>query len=113
MTFDLTGDTCALLLVGVTCAFGTVGHAQQSVRRMAKHTLKVFQEVSKVLNTSPNMRIWLFIERVVGEQYMKHSLFCKFLLLFFQLSHMRKDIRLSPLFPTLIDVKLGEACERG
>ena len=62
---------------------------------------------------SPNMRIWLFIEHVVGEQYVKHSLFCKFLLLFFQLSHMKKDIRLSPLFPTLIDVKLGEACERG
>ena len=36
MTFELTGNTFALLLVDVACAFGMVGHVQQSVRRMAK-----------------------------------------------------------------------------
>ena len=40
MTFEPTGDTCALLLVGVAHAFGKVGHVQQSVRKTAKHTLK-------------------------------------------------------------------------
>ena len=29
MTFELTGDTCALLLVGVASAFVTVSHVQQ------------------------------------------------------------------------------------
>ena len=43
MTFEPTGDTCALP-VGVAHAFGTVGHLQQSVRRMAKRTLIEFQE---------------------------------------------------------------------
>ena len=52
MTFEPRGNTCALLLVGVAHAFGMVNHVQQSVRRMAKHTLKEFQEVSKVLNTT-------------------------------------------------------------
>ena len=37
---DLWTDMCTLLLVGVACAFGTVSHVQQNVRRMAKHTLK-------------------------------------------------------------------------
>ena len=40
MTFEPTGDRCALLLVGMAHAFGMVGHVQQSVRRMAKRTLK-------------------------------------------------------------------------
>ena len=38
MTFELTGVTCALLLVGVAHALGMVGHMQQSVR-MAKRSL--------------------------------------------------------------------------
>ena len=29
MTFEPTGDTCALLLVGVASAFVTIGHVQQ------------------------------------------------------------------------------------
>ena len=33
MTFELTGDTCALLLVGVACAFRMVDYVQQSVRK--------------------------------------------------------------------------------
>ena len=40
MTFELTGNMFALLLVGVACAFEMVGHVQQIVRRMAKHMLK-------------------------------------------------------------------------
>ena len=35
------------------------------MRRMAKHMLKEFiesQKVSEVSNTSPNTRIWLFLE---------------------------------------------------
>ena len=39
---------CAILLVVVAHAFGTVGHVQQSMRRMAKCTLKEFDEVNKV-----------------------------------------------------------------
>ena len=38
-----------------------VGHVQQSVssvRKMAKYTLKEFEKVSEVSNTSPNMRIF-------------------------------------------------------
>ena len=58
ITFELTH---ALLLVGVACAFEMVGHVQQSVsnvrRMVAKHTLKEFEELSKFLNTSPNVRI--------------------------------------------------------
>ena len=41
-------------------ACGTVGHVQRSVssvRRMAKCTLKEFEEVSESLNTSLNARI--------------------------------------------------------
>ena len=34
---------------------------QQSVRRMAKRTLKEFQEVSEVSNISQNARIWSFL----------------------------------------------------
>ena len=30
MTFEPTGNMCALLLVGVARTFGTVGHVQQS-----------------------------------------------------------------------------------
>ena len=62
MTFELTGNMFALLLVGVACAFEMVGHVQQIVRRMAKHSWK---EVSEVLNTSPNMRIWSFLETAI------------------------------------------------
>ena len=29
MTFEPTGDTCALLFVGMASTFGTVGHVQQ------------------------------------------------------------------------------------
>ena len=65
MTFEPTGNMCALLLVGVARAFGTVSHMQQSVRRMAKCTMKEFQKVSKVLNTSTSMRIWSFLETVI------------------------------------------------
>ena len=64
MTFEPTGDTCALLLVGVASAFVMVGHVQQcdkdKVRRMAKRTLKELiesQKVREVSNTSPNARI--------------------------------------------------------
>ena len=57
MTFELTGDTCALLLVGVACAFRTAGHVQQSVRRIVKHTLKEFQKVNTVSNTSLNVMV--------------------------------------------------------
>ena len=61
MTFEPKGNTCTLLLVGVACAFGMVSHVQQ---KMKKHTLKEFQEVSKVWNTSPNTRIWSFLKTV-------------------------------------------------
>ena len=46
----------------VAYAFGTVGHVQPSVRRMAKHTLKEFQEVSEVFNISLNPRMWSFFK---------------------------------------------------
>ena len=59
MTFEPTGNTHTLLLVGVACAFGMVSHVQQ---KMTKHTLKEFQEVSMVWNTSPNTRIWSFLK---------------------------------------------------
>ena len=62
MAFELTGDMCALLLVGVA---HVLGHVQQSVRRMAKCTLKDFQEVCEAWSTSPNTRIWSFLERVI------------------------------------------------
>ena len=48
MTFEPTGDMCALLLVGVPHAFGTVSHVQQGVRKTAKCTLKELKEVSEV-----------------------------------------------------------------
>ena len=60
MTFEPTGDTCTLLLVGMVCAFGTISHVQQDVKRMAKCTLREFQEVSEISNTSLNVRIWSF-----------------------------------------------------
>ena len=65
LTFEPTGDTCELLLVGVAHSFGMVGHVQQSVRRMANCTMIEFQEVSEVSNTSPNTRICLFLEMVI------------------------------------------------
>ena len=40
MIFEPTGNTCALLLVGVAHAFGTISHVKQGVRRMANRTLK-------------------------------------------------------------------------
>ena len=57
-------DIYALLLVGVVSAFGVAGHVQQSVSsvRMAKYMLKEFEEVSEVLNTSLNAKIWLFLK---------------------------------------------------
>ena len=46
-----------------TC-FGMVGHVQQSVSsvRIVKSTLKEFEEVSKVSNTAPKVRIWSFLK---------------------------------------------------
>ena len=62
VTFEPTGDRFALLLVGMACTFDMVSHVQQSVRRVAKHMMKEFQEV---LNTSPNASIWSFFEMVI------------------------------------------------
>ena len=59
-TFEPMGNMCALLLVAMAHAFGMVAHVQQSVRRMAKCTLKEFREVSEVLKASRNVRICLF-----------------------------------------------------
>ena len=55
----------------------------------------------------------LSIERVVGEQYTKHSLFVLKIFAIFRLchAHMRKDTRLSLLFHTASDEKLGGAWE--
>ena len=61
MTFELTGNTCITVSRRGTC-FGTASHVQQSLKRMAKCTLKEFQEVSEVLNT---MRIWSFLETTI------------------------------------------------
>ena len=61
MTFEPTGDMCALLLVGMAHAFRTVRHVQRTVRT-AKHTLKELKKVSKVSNISPNAKIWLFLD---------------------------------------------------
>ena len=47
MIFEPTGGMCAFLLLGAACAFGMVGHVQQSLRKMAKRTVKEFQEVSE------------------------------------------------------------------
>ena len=65
MTFEPTGDTCVLLLVGVACTFGMISYVQQSVRKMAERTMKEFQEVSKVSTTSLSMRIWPFLETAI------------------------------------------------
>ena len=62
MTFEPTGDTCALLLVGVAHAFGKVGHVQQSARKTAKCTVKELEESERGSNTSPNARIWSFLD---------------------------------------------------
>ena len=53
------------MIVGVASTFETVGHVQQSVRRITKHTLKEFQDMSDVSNTSPNIMIWLFLETAI------------------------------------------------
>ena len=50
MTFEPTGDTCTIRLVGVAYAFGMVGHVQRSVKEMAKRMLKELQKVSEVSN---------------------------------------------------------------
>ena len=44
MTFEPTGDTCAILVVDVARAFGSIGHVQQSVRRMAKCAIIILIE---------------------------------------------------------------------
>ena len=62
MTFEPTGDTCALLLVGVAHAFGKVGHVRRSVRETSKRTFKELEESERGSNTSPNARIWLFLD---------------------------------------------------
>ena len=62
MTFEPTGDMCALLLVGVAHAFGKVGHVQRSVRKTANRTLKELEGSERGLNTSPNARIWSFLD---------------------------------------------------
>ena len=67
MTFEPTGDRCALLLVGMAHAFGKVGHVQQSVRRMAKHMLKELLEVTEVSNTSLNARIRWFLKIAIHQ----------------------------------------------
>ena len=38
---------------------------KKSVKRMSKCTLKEFQELSEVLNTSPNVKIWSFLETAI------------------------------------------------
>ena len=53
------------ILVGIASAFETVGHVQESVRRVAKCTLKEFQKVSVVSNTSLSTRIWSFRETAI------------------------------------------------
>ena len=64
MTFELTGDVCISVSRCGKC-FWDSGHVQESVRRMAKHTVKEFQEVSEVSNTSPNPRIWSFLKSAI------------------------------------------------
>ena len=64
MTFEPTGNTCALLLVGMAHAFGMVRHVQRSVRT-AKRMLKELKKVSKVSNISHNARIWLFLDMAI------------------------------------------------
>ena len=66
---DFWTNTCALLLVGVANAFGTVGHVQQrvkSVRRMVKRTYieRVWGCDHVRFQTEPNVRIWLFFKTV-------------------------------------------------
>ena len=53
-------------------------------------------------------------ERVVRWRYVKHSLLILQIFAIFQLrhAHVRKDTRLSPLFRTSSDGKLGRAWER-
>ena len=62
---NLWTDTCALLLLGVACAFGTVSHVQQSVSsvRTAKHALKEFEEVSEVSTPHRRQRCGCFSRR--------------------------------------------------
>ena len=48
------------ITVSVAHAFGTIGHVQQSVRT-GKCTLKEFEEVSKVSNTT-EAKIWSFLK---------------------------------------------------
>ena len=65
MTFEPTGNTCALLLVGVAHAFGKVGHVQRSVRKTANRTLKELEGSERGSNTSPNARIWSFLDTAI------------------------------------------------
>ena len=61
MTFELTGDTCALLLVGVAHAFGTCA------TKCEKNGKVYIERVpgSEASSTSPNTRIWSFLERAI------------------------------------------------
>ena len=70
MTFEPTGNTCALLLVGMAHALGKVSQVQWSVRKMAKHMLKELEGSEWDLNMSPNARIYMVISRYC------HSLVC-------------------------------------
>ena len=62
----------ASLLVGVASAFGRLVMVS-SVRRMGKHMLKGFKEVSKVSNTSLNARI---VGMMVSQDSYVFSLLC-------------------------------------
>ena len=59
MTFEPTGDTCALLLVGVACAFEMDGRpCATKCEKDGKAYVERVPGVSEVLNTSPNVRIY-------------------------------------------------------
>ena len=65
MTFELTSNTCALLLIGVASTFGMVKDSQTcatSVTKCEKNGKANNERVPKVLNSSPNARILLFLE---------------------------------------------------
>ena len=51
-----------MTVTGMARGFGT---AQQSVGRTTNRTLKEFQEVNEVSNTSPNAKMWSFLETAI------------------------------------------------
>ena len=60
MTFKLTGDTCITVSRRGTCFLDS-----RPCATLAKHMLKEFQEVSEVLNTTPNAKIWSFLKTAI------------------------------------------------